>query len=274
MLKQRIITACVLFLVLLLAVLGFSIVGFQIFIGLVLALAAWEWSRLSGVEHMVWRVGYLAVFLALLYLIRMHAESGGFILTAGIFWWMLALFLIKLYPHSTHVWHRIPLLLGMGLIVLLPGWVSLLYLRDSPDFRQYVFLFFAMVAAADIGAYFSGKKFGRHKLSPTVSPNKTWEGFAGGVLACCVVVWLGVLVIDLADFELNIVALLKATVGAAVLAGYSVVGDLFESMMKRQANVKDSGALLPGHGGVLDRIDSMTAALPLYTWILMGAGLI
>ena len=274
MLKQRIITACVLLLVLLVVVLGFADIWFQIFIGFVLALGAWEWSRLSGVESRAGRAVYLIMFLALLYLLRMYSEPGGFIITAGVLWWILALVLIKLYPHFTHLWHRTPLLLGMGLAVLLPCWLSLLYLRDHADFRQYIFLFFAMVAAADIGAYFSGKRFGRHKLSPTVSPNKTWEGFAGGVLACCVVFLLSLLLMDLADFELNLTALLKATAGAAVLASYSVVGDLFESMMKRQANVKDSGTLLPGHGGVLDRIDSMTAALPLYTWVLMGAGLI
>ena len=274
MLKLRIMTACVLFVVLLLAVLVFSSVGFQLFIGLVLALAAWEWSRLSGLQSAAGRILYLAVFIGLLYLIRVYQEPANFIITIGIFWWLMALVMIKLYPDSTHLWHRTPLLLVIGLMVLLPGWLSLLHLRDSPNFRQYVFLFFAMVAAADIGAYFSGKKFGRHKLSPTVSPNKTWEGFAGGVFACCVVLWSGLFVIDLADFQLNVVALLAATSGAAVLASYSVVGDLFESMMKRQANVKDSGTLLPGHGGVLDRIDSMTAALPLYTWVLMEARLI
>jgi phosphatidate cytidylyltransferase len=274
MLKQRVITACVLLLVLLVVVLVFPVAGFQLFIGLMLALAAWEWSRLSGLQHQVSRLLYLAVFLALLYLIRMNADQARFIITLGILWWLVAWVLIKLYPGFTHVWHRTPLLLAMGLLVLLPGWLALLYLRDNPDFRQYVFLFFAMVAAADIGAYFSGKKFGRHKLSPTVSPNKTWEGFAGGVFACCVVLWLSLPVLELGAFELNVAAVLKATGGAAFLAGYSVVGDLFESMMKRQANVKDSGTLLPGHGGVLDRIDSMTAALPLYTLVLMWAGLI
>ncbi len=182
--------------------------------------------------------------------------------------------MIKLYPRGTHTWHRTPLLLAMGFAVLLPSWLSLLYLRDNPAFRQYVFVFFAMVAAADTGAYFSGKRFGRHKLSPTVSPNKTWEGFAGGVIACCVVLWVSLALIQPANLELNFVTLLVATAGATLMASYSVVGDLFESMMKRQANMKDSGTLLPGHGGILDRIDSMTAALPLYTWGLMATGLI
>ncbi|MES2624536.1 MAG: phosphatidate cytidylyltransferase [Pseudomonadota bacterium] len=274
MLKQRIITACILFLILLVAVLGFSVFAFQLFVGLVLVLAAWEWSRLSGLLHLAGRVLYLAAFLALLYVIREYQESSTFIISIGILWWLVALTLIKLYPNLTNTWHRTPILLGMGFAVLLPAWLSLIYLRDSADFRQYVFLFFAMVAAADIGAYFSGKKFGKHKLSPTVSPNKTWEGFAGGVLACCVVLWLALPVIHQTSFELGFGVFAIATCGAALLAGYSVVGDLFESMMKRQADVKDSGTLLPGHGGVLDRIDSMTAALPLYTWALMWAGLI
>jgi phosphatidate cytidylyltransferase len=274
MLKQRVITACVLFLILLVAVLGFSVTGFQIFIAAVLAIAAWEWSRLSGVENGARRIVYVGVFIALLYLIRIQQSASSLLIFAGVLWWLLALVMIKLYPQHTQAWHRTPVLLGMGLAVLLPSWLSLLYLRGSADFRQHVFIFFAMVAAADIGAYFSGKRFGRHKLSPTVSPNKTWEGFAGGVLACCTVLCLSLVIMERNIFELSTASLLIATAGAAVLAGYSVIGDLFESMMKRQANMKDSGALLPGHGGILDRIDSMTAALPLYTWGLMTAGLI
>src|SRR5688500_9653969 len=139
MLKQRVITACVLLLVLLVAVLGFSVVGFQIFIALMLALAAWEWSRLGGLQLRSWRLRYIAVFLALLYLTRANADAVRFIITVGILWWLLAWVLIKLYPAFTHTWHRTPLLLVMGLLVLLPGWLSLLYLRDSPGFRQYVF---------------------------------------------------------------------------------------------------------------------------------------
>jgi phosphatidate cytidylyltransferase len=274
MLKQRIITACILLLILLVAVLGFSVTLFQIFVAAVLALAAWEWSRLSGIEQLSIRVIYIGVFLVLLYLIRINKDSANLLISAGILWWLLALVMIKLYPHCTQAWHRTPLLLAMGLAVLLPSWLSLIYLRDSPGFRQYVFVFFAMVAAADTGAYFSGKRFGRHKLSPTVSPNKTWEGFAGGVLACCAVLWVSLTFLDLTSVELNPVTFMMATAGAALMAGYSVVGDLFESMMKRLANMKDSGTLLPGHGGILDRIDSMTAALPLYTWALMAAGLI
>lgn len=274
MLKQRVITACILFLILLTAVLGFSVAGFQLFVALVLALATWEWSRLSGAGHAAMRTVYVAVVLLLLYFIRVQQDAADWLIPAGALWWLLALVLVKLYPRGTEVWHRTPLLLAMGFAVLLPCWLSLIYLRDSSGFRQYVFVFFAMVAAADTGAYFSGRRFGRHKLSPTVSPNKTWEGFAGGVLACCAVAWVSLAIIGGSNVELNASSWLLVTAGAALLASYSVVGDLFESMMKRQADMKDSGTLLPGHGGILDRIDSMTAALPLYTWGLMGAGLI
>ncbi len=267
------ITACVLFFVLLAAVMVLPVVGFQVFIALVLTLAAWEWSRLSGVRLLAGRILYVAGFLVLLYVLRQYYESADWVLVAGILWWLLALLLIKLYPKFAEVWHRTPLLLAIGYVVLLPGWLALILLRDSTNFVQFVFLFFAMVASADIGAYFSGKRFGRRKLSPNVSPNKTWEGFAGGVLACCVVVWVSLPFMNLSGFERNIISILQATAGAALIAAYSVVGDLFESMMKRLADVKDSGTLLPGHGGVLDRIDGMTAALPLYTWVLLWAGL-
>ena len=155
----------------------------------------------------------------------------------------------------------------MGLLVLLPVMSALLAIRSLPGYIYYVLVFIALVAAADIGAYFSGRAFGNFKLAPLVSPNKTWEGFVGGLI-CSVVVAMVALGQLPRLHDIAPIKLLVAITGCAVLAIFSVVGDLFESMLKRHCDAKDSSRLLPGHGGVLDRLDSITAALPVYVLIL------
>jgi phosphatidate cytidylyltransferase len=151
-----------------------------------------------------------------------------------------------------------------GLWVLAPMWLALarLYLQDGQGPELVIFAL-VLVAAADIGAYVAGRRFGRIHLAAFVSPNKTWEGVLGGLVAGSLVSLAGA-----ARFELPRLAFLGLCIAAVLL---SVVGDLLESMFKRQNGVKDSGRLLPGHGGVLDRIDSLTGALPLlalgYDWL-------
>jgi len=150
----------------------------------------------------------------------------------------------------------VPLLLAMGAVVLLPTYLAIVHLRDqSPALLLSVV---GLVAIADSAAYFSGRRFGRHKLAPRISPGKTREGVLGA--------WVGIsvyaLILSFAWPDFLPVTWLTALLAAWALLFLSVVGDLLESWVKRQAGVKDSGTLLPGHGGVLDRIDSLTAALP------------
>jgi phosphatidate cytidylyltransferase len=271
MLKQRVITAVILLAIILSAILLLPPVGFHAFVAVCIAIGAWEWSRLAGLQNTAARGAYTAVMLVLMYaLLQAGPTSHSLLLQAGSFWWLFALVFICVYPRATALWHRTARLLPLGLLVLLPGWVALVFLRSLEQYVFYILLLLLIVAAADIGAYFAGRAFGKHKLAPLVSPNKTVEGFIGGQLGACVVLWLALATPLL---QLSLSQALIATLATLVLASASVVGDLFESMLKRQAGVKDSGTLLPGHGGVLDRIDSLTAALPIYC-VFLQAGIL
>ena len=173
-------------------------------------------------------------------------------------WWCVAWLWIKSFPASSIWWGSMWVRLLMGWLALLPAWLACVYLRLQSDGEWKVLFLLAFVAAADIGAYFSGTQFGKHKLAPAVSPGKSWEGFYGGLAASVV---FALLVSRLFWQELPLLALLLI---AALTMFASVLGDLLESMVKRYRGVKDSGTILPGHGGVLDRFDSISAAAPIF----------
>jgi phosphatidate cytidylyltransferase len=272
MLRQRVVTAIILVALVLAAILLFPASWFEIFVALFIALGAAEWCVLAGVPGTA-RRGIFAVGCLALMFVLAHVELalGELLLTVAATWWVIALVLVCVYPQAAGLWHRRIVLLPLGLVVLMPGFIALSRLRSLDDHVFYILLLIALIAAADSGAYFAGRAFGKHKLAPRVSPNKTWEGFAGGQVAVCAVLWAALLA---RGVELNVAQAALVTLGAIVLAAASVVGDLFESMLKRQAGVKDSGTLLPGHGGVLDRIDSLTAALPVYSVLLLQAGVL
>lgn len=272
MLRQRVITAIFLVAIVLTAILLLPSAWFQVFVALCIALGAAEWCVLAGLPGIAWRAGFALVSLVLMFLLaHMDMAIGAMLLAVSAMWWLVALVLVCLFPKGAGLWHRRAVLLPLGVVVLLPGFVALARLRGLEDHVFYILLLIGLIAAADSGAYFAGRAFGRHKLAPRVSPNKTWEGFAGGLLAVGAVLWAALLV---RGVELSGSQALLVTLGAVLLAAASVVGDLFESMLKRQAGVKDSGTLLPGHGGVLDRIDSLTAALPVYSVLLLRAGIL
>jgi len=147
----------------------------------------------------------------------------------------------------------------IGFLVLIPAWVAMVGMKAHPQGNLLIFMLFLLVWGADIGAYFTGKRFGRKKLIPQVSPGKTREGVLGG-LAVCVLVAIGFAI----SSELSMGATLALLLLALVTGMVSVLGDLFESMFKRERGIKDSGRILPGHGGILDRIDSLTAAAPIF----------
>jgi phosphatidate cytidylyltransferase len=178
------------------------------------------------------------------------------ILTCATFWWGLALLWIQSFPASATLWKPQFVRAVMGLLILIPAWLSVVYLRSMVNGEWVVLLVLLIVAAADVGAYFSGRQFGRTKLAPAVSPGKSWEGVLGGALLAVVVAAIYVTV--LSDTQHSP----KSLIIVVVVALISVVGDLLESMVKRVSGVKDSSDLLPGHGGVLDRVDGLVAALP------------
>jgi len=158
----------------------------------------------------------------------------------------------------------------MGFVILALGWTAAVYLLSFPRGGQLLVVMVAIVVAADVGAYFAGRAFGKHKLALRVSPNKTWEGFWGGMLAAAL---LSVVLWQLLPARLSHLGLGSVVAITLCTAVASVVGDLSVSMVKRHSGIKDSGSLLPGHGGVLDRLDSLSAAAPVFALSLLLAGI-
>lgn len=263
MLRQRVITALILVLCLLVVAFFSNEFAYFLFLSLVTLLAAWEWSRLSGMKQPLSRVLYSLGFLSILLLAYygQPASLEPLLLLSPVFW-MLMLILIVLYPRLAGWWNQKPLLALVGLLVLFPCWYGLLALYGNDHFAYSFLGLFLFVGAADSGAYFAGKYCGRRKLAVRVSPNKTWEGVLGGFVSCVLLALLyGFIYSQLVADRFPWVFVLACP---ALICLFSITGDLFESMLKREQAIKDSGNLLPGHGGILDRIDGVVAAAPIY----------
>lgn len=268
MLKQRILTALVLIPVALAGFFLLEATAFACFIGAVVVLGAWEWGRLAGLSLQWQRVvfaGWIAACLLMLY--YMPSLSTG-LLVVALFWWCLSIGLVVTFPRTAHLWAEIPVRLLLGMLILLPAWQGLLMLKTWPSGNWLILAVMVLVWGADIGAYFVGRAFGRHKLAPRVSPGKSWEGFFGGLVTCLLITLVVGLLLN---WPLRHV--LTALAITLLVVPLSVVGDLTESMFKRETGIKDSSNLLPGHGGILDRIDSLTAAVPLFTALLLAFGM-
>ncbi len=274
MLKKRITTAIFVAIIFSVALLFLEPYAFSIFSAAIIVYAGWEWARLSGLLTLPSRLLYTFFVLSILILsgyilglaktTPIHLGVAKVLMTWLVPWWAIALLWIQGYPSSAVLWGSRYVRGIMGLLVLVPTWLAIVILISLGNGKWLVFVVVLIVAFADIGAYFSGSRFGKNKLSPNVSPNKTWEGFLGAITAnFCLISFLGIFL------KLNLTEwlMLFFTVMATVFA--AVVGDLLESMMKRHLGVKDSGNILPGHGGVLDRVDSLTAALPVFTLIFI-----
>jgi phosphatidate cytidylyltransferase len=251
--RQRLTTALVLAALLLLALFVVPVMWTTVLIGVFMGVGAWEWSRLAGLTGTGSRVMYLAAaaLVAAPALLLAHVGMIYVLQWVGVAVWLLGLFWMLRFPVPIPRAFSI----ASGLIALPLGWLflSALVIDRGPEWTLFLFL---IVAGADVGAFFSGRAFGRNKLAPTVSPGKTWEGVAGGVTLAATVglaggIWFGV-------------SPAGAAAAGALVAGFSILGDLTVSMLKRDVGLKDSGRLFPGHGGVLDRIDSLLAALPLF----------
>lgn len=262
MLIQRVITALVLLPVLLGAIWYLPSSGLFVAFCAAGLLAAWEWAGLMGsnpgTRIRAAFVASCALAMAAGWLLREYAL--WFCLAAGA-WWLYALLLVRGYPGNfERAKPGLAVMWLIGLLLLVPTMLGLWMLREMPNGALRVFFLFFLIFAADTGAYLAGRNFGRRKLAPAVSPGKTVEGAIGGLLLCAA--WAacaGPLVFPL-ETPIQIVQLVLLCV---VVAGFSVVGDLIESLFKRSAGVKDSGNILPGHGGMLDRVDSVLAGAPL-----------
>lgn len=266
MLKQRIITALWLLPLALFGFFGLQGHAFTLFVGLVMALGGWEWARLAGLARQPARMVYALVVLAV-FAVLAGAMPVQPVLLLALGWWLLASLMVFAYPRSSAWWGGLPGKLLIGLLILLPAGVALVWLKQREQANMLILTVMLMVWTADIGAYFSGRAFGKRKLAPAVSPGKSWAGLYGGLLASVLVAAVCGLLLGLPGEQL-----LLFVPAAAVVVLFSVVGDLTESMFKRSAGIKDSSNLLPGHGGVLDRIDSLTAALPLFALFFLLSG--
>ncbi len=241
--------------------------GTVLVFGAICSLGAWEWSGFGALHAPSVRAAYTLALVLLLYLGWLaSAVPAWFLGMMGLacLWWVAAFLWLTLAPAR----QRPALTLACGALVLVPAFVALARLRQSAlaglSGAQLVLWLLLLVVAADIGAFFAGRSFGRHKLAPQVSPGKTWEGALGGLAAVAAVAAFGALRLRL--------PILDGVLFGCAVGVFSIVGDLTESLFKRAAGLKDSGALLPGHGGVLDRIDSVTAAAPLFALGLLGLG--
>ncbi len=236
------------------------------FVAAVLMLAGlWEWTRLSGISAVVPRLAYVSANALLMAAVAWAAGPNLFALKAaalmGVGWWLLALAWLWRFEFGQTDRGRFRMLkLAAGSLAAVPAWAALVWLHQLPDHGPRWALFAVMLVwAADSGAYFVGVRLGRHKLAPRISPNKSWEGFWGGLAGASLVAVAAVKMLGLGWSDLP--ALVFLTVVAAMM---SVAGDLFESLLKRHSGHKDSGRLIPGHGGMLDRLDSLLAALPVF----------
>jgi phosphatidate cytidylyltransferase len=261
-LRKRIITAVVLGGGFLAIALLLPAIATYIVLTLLILAGAWEWSgflRLPGVGLRVLYVALVAGLLPVVWLVAESAEGREIVLAIAVVWWVIALVWIAFAPQRVT-----PLLAALaGLLALVPAWLALVRLRADLG-AQWMLFAFLIVIAADIGAFFAGRRFGRLRLAPSVSPGKTWEGVLGGIaggaiLAICGSAWFGVPAFAFVPLCLAVV-------------GFSIIGDLTESLLKRFAGLKDSGTLFPGHGGVMDRIDSVTGAAPVLLFGLTVMG--
>jgi len=262
-LQQRTLTALLIVPLPVAAVLLLPTPYLAVCLGLVLAPAAWEWAALAGIATTAGRVAYLSVIAVCLLALWQPVLRQWFpYLTAAavIFWCAVALFLFRLQTIAPRSGSD-PAMAVAGLAVLVGPWVAITHLHACSAKGPYLVLFLLVIVwAADILAYFAGRLWGQTKLAPVISPGKTRAGVygavAGATLCGALLAW---------SMPLSPWHVLGSVALCTLVAIASVIGDLFESFAKRRRDLKDSGHLLPGHGGILDRIDSLTAAAPLFT---------
>jgi phosphatidate cytidylyltransferase len=226
----------------------------------VTALAAYEWAKLAGLK-IAGQIVYLLLMCAIPWVVMNHAgQYMRFYIYAGAIWWfVISLYLLRTQPKNVSNKVSLPKLLA-GILVIPAAMLAMNALHIQHDNGpQWLLYGLMLVWVADIGAYFSGKRFGRNKLAPAISPGKTREGLYGAVVAVCVYTAIAAYY-----FGLDMTSAAYLLLLAVVLTLVSVAGDLYESVLKREHGVKDSGAILPGHGGILDRIDSVLAAMPVF----------
>lgn len=283
MLKQRVISAILMIIAVFAALFLFSPFYFALALGVVATIGIWEWTQFARFKMPIWRGVITAVAGAFMFLwlfseadklnaARVFENYAEPLLLVAVVWWAVASIFVVRYPKSAGVWRNSLILqLVFAFVSLVPFVIGVLKLRlnnylDDPYQGIGLLLYvFVLVWAADSGAYFAGRKFGKHKLAPMVSPGKTWQGVIGGVITAAILASLFLLFARDYLFSSQVATSSLILLSVATVA-ISVLGDLTESMFKRESGIKDSGNLIPGHGGVLDRVDSLLAAVPFFSY--------
>lgn len=273
MLKYRLLTAIVLIPIVITALFLLSPANFGLVVIAVSALGAWEWAQFAGWHSQAKRIGLAIVFAAILLAMQFSIpditslSSSPMILYglwAGLGWWVIAIVLVVTYPASASWGKSVIIRLLFGVLTIIPFYCGMMALRtvgyqsDTAIGAWWLLYVMLLVWGADSGAYAFGRTIGRNKMAPKVSPGKTWEGLVGGLITAGIISWV---FSAYAPIPVMPDYLLVTSIIVVVV---SVFGDLTESMFKRQSGIKDSSHLIPGHGGILDRIDSLTAAIPVF----------
>ena len=264
MLKYRVMTAVVLIAALLGTLFFATPPVFCVFTEMVVLWAAWEWTFLMGMKPINYRLFYvlfLFIIMQAIFFVSVPMIVCEYFFYVTFFFWLLMVPLIMLYPRALFWKKSLLCQAAMGMFVLIPCWFAVNFIRIVNLNGQYLLLYlFILVWSADIAAFFIGKKWGKKRLAPRVSPGKTWEGAGGGIFTALIIT-----IAVLYWFEVPY-PIWPYTLGLTLITiVFSVIGDLFESMFKRSEGLKNSGSLLPGHGGLMDRVDSLTAAAPIFT---------
>lgn len=289
MLRNRIITALILLPLVIYAILNLSYDWYSLMVAVILLIAAWEWAFLAGLNSMLLRIVFVASIAIgqtlfwqwpnLFHLagkalqdidITEYVGAIDWLVIAPVLWWFAMSFVLKQIPEKLlklRFNSRTKAIIGWFILVMAWLYMSRLYFYG----QDFVLFFLFLIWIADVAAYFAGRKWGSAKLSPKISPGKTFVGLYGAFVATIIyAIAMGFY------YEFTIPLIIKFTLLSLITVSFSVTGDLFESLVKRYKGVKDSGMLLPGHGGMLDRIDSLIAAIPVFYLgvLLMQEGLL
>lgn len=266
MLKQRLLTAAILIPLVVWGLLSLSTAVISAILALFVLVGGWEWARLLGLTTSAARVAYAVLVAAVLWGAQQFVTNVDsamtMVLLLAVLWWLVGTVMVFRYRGAMGLSSGDRMAGAViGLLVLVPTWLALVHLHgNSQQGPAWVLFLMVLIWGADSGAYFVGRKWGRRKLAPHVSPGKSVEGVLGGMVTSIAIAMVGMVILDM-----PLTSALWFIPLCFVVVAFSVIGDLFESLFKRRVGVKDSGQILPGHGGVLDRIDSLTTAAPFFT---------
>lgn len=255
---RRVFTGSILLLLFIYCLFGFSSVFFELVSFIVLILALYEWTLLIGIKTYFYKVIYIFALFMIIFLIINFYIDLYLLLILNFILWFIGLFFIYLYSRYKVIYFEKVFGILLGIIIFIPWWLAINYLNIVSSYSKLDIIFVSfLVFFADIFAYIFGRKWGYRKLLYVISPGKTWMGVFGGVISTIFLILIFYIVLNIQFYDVYIYY-------SFVILFLSIIGDLLESMFKRKMNLKDSGILLPGHGGVLDRLDSFLVAIPVF----------